>query len=153
MRSALALALLMLAGCSGSTSGSDEPRPAPILVGSGHGPCAARSGTFSETFAIRSGNCGAIPEQIVSIGQNSTPSGDAGACVRSVTESADNCEVTFSSRCPSDGVERGGTGVLSGLAKWNAEGTYATAVEQVTALGADGHLICTGTYDVTVRRQ
>lgn len=132
---ALVYALAAL-GCSGTTTGTDEP---PIVVGSGHGACARRVGTFSEVYEVRSGNCGPIPEQIVNVDQDAV-SADAGtSCSRSVTESADNCEVTFSSNCAGRTAQ--------GLAKWNREGTYATVVEQV------GSPTCSGTYTMVARRQ
>ena len=40
----------------------------------------------------------------------------------------------------------------TGASKWNVTGTYGAAIEQWTATGAAGNTLCTGTYDITVRR-
>lgn len=144
-----------LLACSSTVEGSGHPPPA---VGSGHGSCVARKGTYIATYAVRSGNCGDIPERIEQVDQTAPPR-DAGAeagpspCSADVTDSVDNCEVTYTSRCHSDGLEKGGSLVVSGLSKWTTDGTLGTAVEGWTAIGAAGNTLCTGTYDLTIRRE
>ena len=149
--------LVTLVACSGASSGPESSPVSPPVVGSGHGACALRKGTYSAIYLTRDGNCGNVPERIVNFGQTAParPPIDAGPppCATATTETADNCEVTYSERCKSDRLEKGGSFTVSGLAKWNVEGTYGTAIEQWDVLGAAGNALCTGTYSVAIRRE
>jgi hypothetical protein len=144
---ALASLVVVVTGCA-SQSMTDP-------VGSGHGQCAQRAGTYRASYATRSGNCGDIPESIDSIAtQPTTESQKATGCTGpGISSSADNCEVTFDQTCPNDGLEKGGRERVSGNAKWNTSATYGTSTVQITLTNAGGQVRCTGTYDVVITRQ
>lgn len=119
----------------------------------------ARKGTYSAIYVVRDGDCGDIPERIEQVDQTAPPldagTSDAGPppCTATVTNSIDNCEITYSFRCKSDGLEKGGALAITGHSKWNMDGSYGTAVEEWTAIGAAGNTLCTGSYSLTVRRE
>jgi len=119
VRASIAL-LLALAACSGG------------------GPCKDRSGTYDVTYTPRSGNCGSIPKQTVTLG------GDAGAtttaCSAKVNVSSDDCAITTDVTCP-DGT------TSHGAITWDADGAKASGTFQLTAP------VCSGTYDVSWLRR
>lgn len=55
--------------------------------------------------------------------------------------------------CPVDEIGKGARVRIAGASKWSVDGSYGTAVEQWTALDAQGKAMCTGTYDVTLTKQ
>ena len=147
--------LLLLVGCSGNVTGDGAPTPAveAPLVGSGHGTCQTRKGTYVASYAPRSGTCGPNPDRLLQVDQTVAPASDAGAATGCTgpgeSQSADNCEVDYDNKCP----QPTGSAEVSGHSKWNAEGTYGTAVEQWTVFGAAGNVMCMSIYDVTVTKQ
>jgi len=133
MRGALAL-LALLVGCSSS---SDDASP-----------CADHAGTYSVKFTARSGNCGEISEQIVTLpsGPQMLPAG----CTGTIDTSADNCRVTYDETCVLP--MNTGTSQLKGVATWSSDSSSAHEVAELTILDPTGRLLCSGTYDVTDTR-
>lgn len=146
MRGILALIVLVLVGC-GSESRADP-------VGSGHGPCAQRAGTYAARYTERQGTCGPVQERVSSLTvQPQTADVIDAGCTGSIAYTPDNCEVTYASACPEDGIEKGGSLTTNGNSKWNASADHGTAVEQWTIRGPAGQTRCLSTYDVTITKQ
>lgn len=120
-------------------------------VASTAGPCAQRGGSYIAKYTQRTGSCGAGTERVQNVTQQ--PTTVDRPCSGNITYSPDNCEVTYESTCPEDGLIRGGTLTISGHSKWDAAATYGTAVEQWTVLRPDKTTACLSTYDVTMSRQ
>ena len=133
----------------------------PESLGSGHGQCASRVGaTFVAHYVQRpGGTCGVGADRIIhgAAASDSTDAavGDGGspACSGFTTPSADNCESDYDNTCADDGVVQGGKSRVAGHAEWSTDSSHATAVEQWTAVGPGGQVICNSTYDVTFTRQ
>ena len=138
-----AVVLVWLVGCSSS---DDTPE-----VGSGHGTCGPRSGSFIAHYTLRpGGTCPPLPDAVVNVtADTAAPAG----CTGTPTNSADNCEVLLDQTCPSDAVSKGGTSRVTGQLKWNVVGTYGEGTETLYLTNGDGSSICVGTYDTTVTRQ
>jgi hypothetical protein len=92
-----------------------------------------------------------MPEQVSNA--QSQPTAIDPPCKGNISYTADNCEVTYDSTCPTDGAVKGGDVVSSGHSKWNTAATHGTATEQLTAHNSAGRTLCTSTYDVTLDRQ
>lgn len=144
MRFLMALTAFLVA-CSSSEE-SSKPK-----VGSGSGQCSQRSGSFIVNYKARSGTCGDVAEVVVNI--PTQPTKAEPPCTGDNTYTSDNCEVTYTSDCPVDEIGKGARVRIAGASKWSVDGSYGTAVEQWTALDAQGKAMCTGTYDVTLTKQ
>ena len=144
MRVLMALVMMTVVACSSS----DDEAPA---VGTGHGPCAQRSGSFLMQYTRRTGSCGDIAETISNVPQQ--PTGPVAPCTGSISYSADNCEVTYDNTCPTDAIVKGGSGSVTGHSKWSVDGAYGEATESLAFFNADKAAICAGTYDVKATRQ
>jgi len=132
MRGGLALiGFLTLLGCDSS---SDDG-----------GPCADHAGTYSIRFMARSGNCGDISEQIVTLpaGPPMLPAG----CTGTIESSADNCRTTYDEACLLPLNK--GTSQLKGVATWTTDSSSAHEVTELTIFDPTGQLLCSGTYDIT----
>jgi hypothetical protein len=140
--------LLILAAVGCGSADTTDP------LGSGHGTCSQRVGTYALAYVERQGNCGAGSERVfLSAKQPVTEDLNADGCTGAISYSGDNCEVTYSSTCPEDGVQRGGKLSISGTSKWNVAATYGTAIEEWTLARPDGTTLCRSTYDVTANRR
>lgn len=135
-------ALLLLAPLACSSSSTD---------GVATGPCAQRTAGYVIKYTVRSGNCGASAETVVPAGPQ--PTAPAAPCTGTITYSADNCEVNYTSDCPADVIAKGARSKTTGKAKWSRDGATGTAVEELLVTKADGTGICQGTYDLTATRQ
>lgn len=119
---------------------------------SSSGPCAQRSGTYLQQYTTRSGDCGTISEQIVTITKQPT-SIDA-PCSGSIKYTADNCHVTYEVVCPiTKGPLAGGKTRAAGTTDWNQDGSHGSAIEQQTDYGPDGRSACDGSYGVVLQRR
>jgi hypothetical protein len=144
MKVILASVLVVVVGLA-AACGEDE-------LGSGNGQCARRDNIgYIAKYTVRSGNCGPGTERISRPAPQPTEI-DA-PCTGSIRYTGDNCEVAYDSECPEDGIVKGGKLRIVGQSKWDTEAKRATAVEQWTAIDANGQTICNGTYDVSVTRQ
>jgi len=148
-----ALPLVLLLACSGS----DGSAPTAPHVGSGAGTCADRTGsTYLATVHEHPGSfCGLEGKQFVvqAPSTHPPPAGDAGPqCTGSADATPDNCEVTYNTTCPSQGVQ-GAAIKEEGHSKWSVDGSYATAIETLILFNADGSTACTSTVDLTLHRQ
>jgi hypothetical protein len=115
------------------------------------GPCAQRSGSYLMKYTERSGTCGKGVENVVNI--TSQPTTVDPPCSGSISYSADNCEVSYSTTCPNDGAVKGGELTITGKSKWNKDATSGTATETWTLRNPDKTTLCLGTYDVVGTRQ
>lgn len=136
---AFAVVCVLLAACSSSSSSSAA------------GPCAQRKGSYLASYTVRSGNCGDGPETVQNIDKQPTTV-DA-PCKGSISYTADNCQVTYSSTCPNDGAVKGGQLSIDGHSNWNTDGTHGTATEEWVLRDSSGKTLCQGTYDVVVTKQ
>ncbi len=138
--------LALVSACSSETTGtgagssSGEP-----------GVCAQRKGSYILKLTERAGNCGPGTETVVNI--DAQPTSIDAPCVGDISYSADNCEVTYSSTCPNDGVIKGGELAITGKSKWSPDAKTGTAVEQWVLRNPDKTTLCQGTYDVAGSRQ
>ncbi len=132
---------VLLAGCSGSSSGGSA---------GASGPCGQRNGTYRVTFAERSGDCGPAPEQIFTPSdqqqQQTNPS-----CTDRTTVSADSCHVTLDVICPV--VATGDTVHDKGVINWAEDGSMGGGIVQIVATTPAGAIVCAETYDVTYSKQ
>jgi hypothetical protein len=121
-------------------------------LGSGNGQCAQRdTGSYVVKYAVRSGDCGDSAETILNPGPQ--PTEVTAPCTGTISYSADNCEVTYSSTCPFDEAQKGATLTVTGKSKWNTDGSQGSALESWFAKNSGGQGLCQGTYDVTITRQ
>jgi hypothetical protein len=116
------------------------------------GPCAERVGAYRLSYLERSGNCGALSEQIIVLGHS-----DAGAddpCKGPVTETDDACTVTVDVTCPNK-ASNAPDSVLEerGSVRWTKDGVKGSGVLQMLVTTREGVEICSSTYDVTYIRQ
>jgi hypothetical protein len=108
-------------------------------------------GTYAATYVERSGTCGAISEEIVTLDEQ--PTEPEPPCTGEISYSSNNCRVTFESDCPAPGIGAGYRMESTGVADWNATGNRGTAVVQVTVFNASDVVECRSTYDLTSVRQ
>lgn len=148
--SKIAVAVMVGAGCLfDSSCSSDVARqfdPATAAF------CDA-SGAYTADYKERSGDCGALPEEVVFIGDDTmqTDSGDAGdKCTGTVMRSANRCSALIETTCDVHDLSgkfvrtqliRGKTTVTS------ADGRMLTGVYDVSLSNASAS--CRSTYDVT----
>jgi hypothetical protein len=126
----LAAALMggVVTGCSSSP---------PSSVPTSCDPAAQRVGTYLVHFDTVSGNCGALPDQLVII-----PSTASSTCtVISATFSDGNCRNDVQEECPS------GIQVIGYTVQQSQDGSRITGEESFTSA------TCVGTYAVTWTRQ
>ena len=162
--------LATLSGCSSATTpGADSGAPgadagADATVSK---KCAPRSGNYTWTQELVSGNCGPASSFKFSVADSTqnfavpyvagerTPAGTTGSiadsfttCTGSVIVSADNCDIEYSAKCqlPSGSDEAVGT------IKWAADGESATQVEQYKTFSKGGSVTCTGDYTAKVTK-
>ena len=116
--------------------------------GAPSGPCAKRVGTYRLSFATRSGSCGTLSEQIVTLTEQ--PMAVADPCTGSIQYSSDNCTATSDATCPSND----GTAVEQReTVHWNQDGSRGSGeVQYILHDVATGNTLCTGTYDVAADR-
>lgn len=144
MRALSPVLLILLVACG------DDGTP-PVALGSGHGQCAQRQGSYIQKIVFRDGSCGPGTETVVNVA--SQPTSVDPPCAGSISYSPDNCEVTYDQTCPNDGVVKGGELSISGHAKWSTDAVRGASVEAWAIRRPDGTTICQGTYDVAITRQ
>jgi hypothetical protein len=131
------LSVIMLSSCGSGGSG---------------GPCAQRSGTYRANYSERSGTCGGIPEQIVTIDTQPTvpPAPCTGGEIR---YSADNCEVTLVNvTCPEDGVAPGATSTVNGKVTWSADASSGSGQLTYVFKASTGGVLCQSSYNIVDTR-
>ena len=133
----LAVVALGSVACGDDDPKNDEPSD-----------CALRVGTYSSVFAVRSGNCGAIPEQLETIDEQ--PTEPPAPCTGTIDYSTDNCEVTSEATCPAETLGAGWTTTTELKANWNESGSHGTAITQFVVYDDAGAVVCQGTYDVAI---
>lgn len=139
---ALVLPALLLAACSSSSA-------------SPTGPCAARVGTYEETFSEQAnGTCPALTPVVLVY---PTPAGaDSGAssCTGGSTVSTDECTVSIEESCPTT-FTGGAVGQVreTGDVRWSEDGASASGTLELTLVNPDGSTSCVGTYDVSFQRK
>lgn len=137
--SSVLIALLFVSSCG--SSGSDDP-----------GVCSQRSGTYRIAYTERSGNCGAIPEQMGTF--DAQPTTPPPPCTSGeIRYSADNCEVTnINIVCPEDAVAPGATSTTNGKYTWNADGSRGVGEMTIMLKESSGLGICQSSYNVVATR-
>ncbi len=120
--------------------------------GEGMGPisetCVQRQGTYRVQYQERSGDCGPMTEQMVTMnGQPETP-GDS--CTGEILYSADNCEVAnVNVKCP---VEDVGEMVFNAKMDWSLDGSTGQGEQNVILYDTYGEFVCQSSYDVAIKR-
>mgnify|MGYP003383881578 CR=1 FL=1 len=160
--------LATLSGCSSATTpGADSGAPGGD-AGAAAPTCAARSGNYTLTETLVSGDCGPAGDArtfsitdgtqaytIPYVLAEKTPPGKTGSvaegftCSGSVAVSADNCVIEYSIKCPSS---KGGTFNEVGSIKWAADGKSAEQLYQIKLFSTTGANICTGDYSVAASK-
>lgn len=106
------------------------------------GPCASQSGKYLLKWVQRSGNCGSLPEQIVTIAPAGKGDGTgSNACSGGHTRSSDQCTWDMNVQC---GIA-GGQTTLKGTVNWDEDGKIGTGILEATVTDP----YCRSTYDVT----
>jgi hypothetical protein len=136
MRPLLPVVLGAAIGC-GSPGNDPAPQPA--------GTCAARSGTYRVSYVHQSGDCGAMTEQIFTVGIAGPPVGGPAptGCNDMGSESADRCSTAIHYSC-ADFSERG-------TVDWDTAGNLGSG--KVTIAWQTTTRFCMSFYDVTYVRQ
>lgn len=110
------------------------------------GSCTARKGNYRATYALKSGTCGEVREEIVNVERLSVSSCEG------TTISASACgSFDFDQKCPT----ATGTILETGRATWSKDGSTGTIEKTVTQydkFGAATLQTCSGTYVVTYTR-
>lgn len=132
MRGWCAVAVVFLVGCSGAPQ-----------------HCAARSGAYVLQLKQRTGNCGAVSDQVVIV-SGSAQSEPPDGCTGGSQYTANNCDGDLDVTCP---VKPSGTTRTKGHVEWNADGSRATGIVQLTVFSPNGSVACDSTYDATYQRQ
>lgn len=115
------------------------------------GPCDQRSGTYRVVYTERSGNCGALTEQIVTI--DAQPTAPDAPCTGEIRYSADNCEVTnVNVICPEPGIATGAYSVQNGKYTWSTSGSSGGGSVTFRVYDGDDALLCQSTYSVSAQR-
>jgi hypothetical protein len=137
---ALAIAALLCAACGGH----GDP-----------GDCALRNGTYVAQWAIRSGNCGAIPGQLLTFSQTSPgAAAPQSPCWGNEQVSGDNCKVTSDTACTvTSGPNLGGTAEQKGVVTWSTDAARGSGIVDYILYDVHGNQVCEGTYDFTATRQ
>lgn len=136
------VAFVLLVACSSSPS---QPS----------GPCAQRHGTYRYNFTRRDGDCGSIPEQVVTVDEDVNSVGKSVAadppCSGRFVSSADNCSVTVIDLvCPE--AASGGTSKMNGKVYWAHDGAGASGIVSFIAYDSRGAVLCSGSYDLTYEK-
>lgn len=124
--------VLVLVGC-----GSQESKPA---TASDNVQCAQRFGSYEVDFDEKSGNCGEIPDVVITMTNTSY-----GSCVGTVNNSANMCQVNLNICC-----DAGNGYVLcqNGQANWSPDATSGEATLYMELIDPYGFIECSGTYEV-----
>jgi hypothetical protein len=137
MRTLAYMLVAVVAGC-GSPAPSTAVDP---------GWCQALAGNYLAHFTTRSGNCGDLPESVVTIGDTSTTA----TCAETVSYAPDRCSVDFHMSCPLKNAATGAsTGTFDEVGTIHTSRTSpnASATIQMTIHDAAEAFVCSGTYDV-----
>jgi hypothetical protein len=115
--------------------------------GSSRGICAQRSGTYRSKDTERSGTCGDIPEQIVTI--DSEPLVPPAPCTGGeIRYSDDNCDVTLVNVvCPEPGIGPGVTSTTNGKVTWSSDGSSGSGVLTIVVRDGTGGILCQSSYN------
>jgi hypothetical protein len=113
----------------------------------GDGLCAQRSGTYKAQLTERSGTCGAIPEQIVTI--DAQPVAPDPPCTGGeIRYSPNNCEVTnVNITCPENGVAPGASSILNGKFTWSHDGSSGSGILTLVVKDSTGAVLCQSSYN------
>lgn len=98
--------------------------------------CGARSGSYRFVITSQSGNCGNYESVVVVNGASS----DTSNCTGSSTETADHCDVTMDTTCPTGS---GGTLAMRGTVNWSDDGNYGSGTSSLTITDNQG-VLCDG---------
>jgi len=130
MRTSGYIAIAVLAGCTHTVVDLSN--------------CANRVGTYRLTFTARSGDCGAISEQIASL-NDTKPIMVVPMCAAQESISNDHCAVTAEIMCA---TMSGGMEHDVGVVRWSHDASSATGTVQITVTDKAGAQVCDGTYDL-----
>jgi hypothetical protein len=133
MRSIAVLGVLVVFGCGGKEECKGSP-----------------AGTYATTFQERSGDCGAIPEQIENY--NGTPGAAPEGCTDSGGPVPDSCDVAMNRRC--NATLANGVAVvitLEGIVRFNEAGTQGNGIIEANVTAANGDS-CHSTYNLTRKK-
>ncbi len=119
------LFLVLLSGCGGS------------------GVCKQRSGSGTIVWTVKTGNCGGLPNTVITSMQATAPTYP---CTGTVTYSDDNCEQTVDQTCP---VAGGNFMRQTGSATFSEGGAGGDGTYQLLMTDGLGATVCQGTYDGT----
>jgi hypothetical protein len=107
--------------------------------------CANRVGTYRLTYTYRTGDCGAIPEQIGPL-NDALPATVDPNCAALQTISNDHCAVNVDLTC----LEMsGGKSHSVAIIRWSHDAASGTGSAQITATDKNGAFLCSGSYDLT----
>jgi hypothetical protein len=124
--------LLVVAGCGGSGGEGATPDA-----------CGPRTGLYRAVYATRSGDCGALGENVASLDGAALPAG----CVTKYPVDLTSCRVMFDVTCPVEG-KASTTSRIAGVTMWQPGGTVGSSLMSAE-IRSSGALQCQGTYDVT----
>lgn len=109
-------------------------------------PCATKGATYLEHFVQESGDCGALPDEIVNIGADGTLT--SSSSVSCATVSQNGCTAQDSD-CTT--TNNGVTCMVTTDVTFARDGSSASGLESVTCTGNGAS--CTSTYQVSAARQ
>jgi hypothetical protein len=113
--------------------------------------CEERSGTYGLRYFEQSGNCGPIPDQVITI--DAQPVAPEAPCTGMIRHSEDNCEVTvIDVTCPEPGIGAGVTSTMNGKAQWSEDGSSGDATVNLVVRDVDGVVLCQSSYAVEYER-
>lgn len=114
------------------------------------GPCGQRTGTYLIQYEERSGTCGPIPEQIDT--STEQPTAIDPPCTGGISYSDDNCDVTYETSCPANGIGPGYSSTGRGKVTWDESGSSGSGTVQYVVYYPDMTIACQSTYDVVATR-
>jgi hypothetical protein len=132
----------MTIACRAPMPQGPPPQPPPQA-------CAFPNGAYSIRYSQRSGSCGNLDETVLAFHPNDkwgVPTG----CTGDVRLSPDACEVTLDYTCQS--AANVPPGKIVQVAHWNYDGTEAHGTRQITIGVGQPTPLCTGVYDITIKR-
>ncbi len=115
------------------------------------GTCAQRMGTDPATYVERTGTCGGLVEEVMTLeSQPVDVVNDLAPCTSGhILCSANNCDQRGHRV---DGIKAGATSNANGKYDWDRAGDRGTGILNLAIRNASGEVLCQSSYEVTTVR-
>jgi hypothetical protein len=136
--------LVLQAGCASAAEAPDDPETAEVMLDVPE--CVEYEGAYRISYAMRSGDCAELPDQLATFDTGSSGSSLADHCEVAVVTSYDGCDREEDSSCrvlDASGVQIGAARLLAKFTQPGKDRIEGTTDIEVSLNNGQG---CTGKY-------